>query len=143
MQTERKIMINFFKRLHSIEFIRYFMVGVAATLADWGMFYLLAVLFDVYYQFSLSAAIILGAIVYYTLNKIFTFRCKSRAIAQQLSVYAAVVIISLGISSVIMFLLIDILLVFKMNARILTTIVMFFMNYAMQKYLTFNKRVFK
>ena len=136
-------MINFYKRLHSIEFIRYFMVGVVATLSDWGLFYLLAVFFNVYYQFSLATALILGAIVNYTLNKIFTFRCKSRAIVQQLSVYAGVVIISLGISSVTMFLFIDILLLFKMYARILTTFIMFMINYLLQKYLTFNKRIFK
>ncbi|MEE9323363.1 MAG: GtrA family protein [Candidatus Aenigmarchaeota archaeon] len=119
------------------------MAGVVATLSDWGLFYLLAVFFNVYYQFSLAAALILGAIVHYTLNKIFTFRCKSRAIVRQLSVYAGVIIISLGISSVFMFLFIDIFLIFKMYARMLTTFIMIMMNYLLQKYLTFSKIIFK
>ena len=143
MEISDLFLFNLLKRLHKIEFSRYFIVGTIATLTDWGLFFILAVLLNIYYQFSLVAGLVSGAAVNYALNKLFTFRCKSRAIFRQLSVYSVVFLVSLAFSSMFMFVFVDIITIFKMYARMLTTFIMLVINYTMHKYLTFNKRFFR
>ena len=131
------------KKLTKIEFIRYFIVGVIATIVDWGSFYILALRINFYYQFSLILSFSLGATTNYTLNKIFTFRCKSKQIIGQFSVFIIISIISVFLSMIIMFILIDLILLHKMFSRIFTTFIMVGVNYYMHKSVTFNKRFFK
>jgi putative flippase GtrA len=131
------------KKLTKIEFIRYFIVGVIATIVDWGSFYILALRINFYYQFSLILSFSLGATTNYILNKIFTFRCKSKQIIGQFSVFIIISIFSLLLSMAIMFILIDLILLHKMVSRIVTTFIMLGVNYYMHKFITFNKRFFR
>ena len=135
--------LGFCRFAKNIEFFRYFLVGMAATAVDWGIFYFLAVMNNVFYQLALIVALSVGSLTNFSLNKVFTFRCKSRMLVQQMSVYIGVVIVSFATSSAIMFLLVDVFLLEKMFSRILTTFVMLLINYILQKYVTFNRKIFR
>ena len=134
--------IMLYKKLKNFEFIRYFSVGVVVTLVDWGSFYWLALLIGLHYQLSLAISFSLGGITSYTCNKIFTFKSKSRKIIGQFSIFILLSLFSLLLSSGIMFVLVDLVLIHKMFSRILTTFTLVFINYLLHKYITFNKKFF-
>lgn len=141
--TPKTILKNLYAKLTKFEFIRYFVIGVIATIIDWGSFYFLALGINLHYQPSLIISFSAGAITNYTLNKIFTFKCKSKQIITQFSFYTIVSLLSLFVSMGIMLILVDLLLLHKLVSRITTTFIMLIANYLMHKHLTFNKRFFK
>jgi len=139
----KDIIYKLYNKLIIIEFFRYFLVGVIATIIDWGIFYILALGINLYYQFSLFISFALGSITNYSLNKIFTFRCKSKRIIRQFFVFSNLALISLLLSAAIMFIFVDLVSLHKMISRITTSFIMLVATYLMNKYLTFNKRFFK
>jgi len=124
------------------QFIRYLIVGGISTLIDWSVFYTGTYILSIHYQISLVIAFFLGCTANYTLNKIFTFKCKSKKIAKQTSVYGAAAIISLLLSASIMFVLVSALTIDKLVSRIATTFIMVGINYLLNKHIIFNKRFF-
>jgi putative flippase GtrA len=134
--------MNWLKKITSSTFIRYGIVGAIATAVDWGSFYISAYLLNLYYQISLVISFVLGTLSNYILNRTITFKSKTKNKAQ-IAVHFGISLISLGISSLLMFLFIEKLFIGKMVARISTTALVFFLNYFMHKNITFNKRIFK
>lgn len=125
------------------QFIRYVFAGGLATVIDWSSFYILAIVFDTYYQIALVISFTLGTLTNYILNKLYTFKCKSKQITQQFSVHASISVISLLISIGLMFLFVDLLGLQKMISRGIITIIMLVINFFMHKHVTYNKRFFQ
>jgi putative flippase GtrA len=136
-------MIDKFKKLLKLEFVKFFIVGGISTLIDWGSFFILSIAFGFYYQLSLIISYTFGGLTNYFLNKIFTFHDKSKKIALQFTTFFSLAFFSLFVSMFIMYLLIDILFMHEMLSRMITTSIVFLLNYVMHKYITFNKRIFK
>lgn len=124
----------------SRRFTRYITAGAFATLVDWGSFFILALLAGVYYQGALVVSFSLGCVANFTLNKIFTFHCRSKRIFRQFSIHIAVSLVSLLFSMALMFIFVDLLLLQAMVSRMATTFIMLIANYFMHKHLTFNQR---
>ncbi len=124
------------------QFNRYFLVGVTATLIDWITFFVLAILLQAHHMFALITAFSLASIVHYTLNKVFTFRCSSKEIFTQFSAFLIVALSSLAMSSALLYLFVDVLLVHKMISRIMVTFLVFLINYLLHSKITFNKKYF-
>ena len=74
-------------RLLKFEFIRYTLVGGIATIMDWSIFYIFAIILGIYYQIALVISFVIVGITHYTLSKIFTFKCKSKKIIKQFSLF--------------------------------------------------------
>jgi len=138
-----KKIIYIFNKVMKFEFIRYVFSGGIGTIVDWSTFYTLAIVFGLYYQISLFFSFLFGTITHYTLNKMFTFKCKSKKITRQFTLYSFVAIIALSLSIFIMFILVNVLSINKMLGRILTTGIMLFINYSLHKNLSFSKKLFK
>jgi len=140
-------MMQFIKRLIDCalrhEFIRYFIVGGLATVVDWSSFFVFNQLADVHYQLSLIVAWSLGTLVHYMLSRFFAFRSQARQVGLQLAAHVVVSVISLGLSTLAMYLLIEVLKTQPMAGRILTTAAIFIINYLMHKNFTFNRRLIK
>jgi putative flippase GtrA len=117
-------------------------VGGIATVIDWGAFYALAIILGVYYQFALVCGFVLGSITHYTLNKKFTFKCKSTEIVKQFSLFFAIAIMSLLLSIFIMYVFVEVIQINQMLSRMITTGIMVSVNYLSHKNLTFNKKIF-
>jgi putative flippase GtrA len=131
------------KKILKFEFIKFFIVGGVSTLIDWGTFFVLSILLGFYYQFSLIFSYTLGAITNYYLNKNFTFHNNSKKIVLQFTTFFSLALFSLFVSMLIMYLFVDILFMHEMLSRMITTALVFILNYAMHKYITFNKKFFK
>ncbi|MFA5856732.1 MAG: GtrA family protein [Candidatus Pacearchaeota archaeon] len=125
------------------KFIRYVLVGGFITLIDWALFFILAKKLGLYYQFALVIGFSIASICHYSLSKLFTFRCKSNKIGTQFSVFVLIAIGSLLLNMLLMFFFIDIMTLEKMTSRVITTFIMLFVNYSMNSYITFNKKIFK
>ena len=137
------MIIKLVNKLLELEFIRYVLVGGFATIIDWSLFYIFAIALEVYYQIALIISFSTAIMVHYIFNKIFTFRCKSKKIIKQFSLFLATAIISLFLSMLIMFFLIEVVLVGKMTSKILTTGILLIVNYVFHRDITFNKRFFE
>ena len=124
------------------QFARYFAVGAVGTTVDWAIFYLLAIMLGVYYQFSLVFSFSIGAAANYALNKMFTFRCKSRRIARQFATFLSLAVICLLLCMTFMYIFVDVMGVQKMWSRVMTTFLMLAIGYVLQKSITFNRRFF-
>lgn len=82
----------------SFEFIKFCIVGVIATLVNYGFFYLFLNQLKVHYLLSSSFGFICGLIVGYPLNKYWTFSSKEKAVshaAPYLAIYLFSLILSL------------------------------------------------
>ena len=125
------------------EFWVFFIVGAVATLVDWVSFWGMAMVLNVHYFASLVVSFSLGAVTNYILNKIFTFKDTAKKIVFQFSVFISLAVIALVISGILMFVFVDVLALNKMLSRIVTTGIVFFINYLMHRNITFNKKFFK
>lgn len=125
------------------EFIRYLLVGGSATLIDWSLFYIFAIVLGIYYQVALVISFSISCIFNYYFSRIFTFRSKSQKIFSQFSLFLLVIAIYLSMSIFLMFIFVELILIEKMISKILTTGFMLIVNYLLNKYLTFNKRFFQ
>lgn len=129
-------------RLPLAQFSIYLCVGVAATAADWGAFYLATYRWSWHYQPAVALSLALSAVVHFTLNKVVTFRCRSPRILQQAGIYA---LLSAGytlLSMGGMFLLVDVAGAAPMASKMVTTGVMTLTSFVLNKFITFNRRLF-
>ncbi|MBI3070981.1 MAG: GtrA family protein [Deltaproteobacteria bacterium] len=120
------------------QFASYALVGGLATVADWSTFYLGYQVAALSHPVALVLAILVGGTCNYTLNRLITFRNKSRRIIQQLAVFAVVSAVSIGMSIGVMHVLVDWIEIHAMLARVLTTGLMLFVNFLLQKHFTFG-----
>ena len=125
------------------EFPRHLITGGLATIIEWTIFYLLAILLNIYYQTAVIISLLISCIINYTLSKIFTFKCKSKKIIQQASIFSIIAIIYLLLSMLLMSLFVEILFLHKMTSKIMTTGLMLIVSYTLHKHITFNKKIFK
>ncbi len=125
------------------QFLVYAGVGAVATGVDWGSFYLCIKPLGIHYTLAVVVSFLLGATTNYTLNRWITFRDRTRAIAAQVTVYAAVSLVSLLMSVGLMALGVEVVHLPPMWARILTTGVMLLANFVMHKFMTFNPELYR
>ena len=119
-------------------FLIYSIAGAIATIVDWGSFFILNSLLASNYIFAVCISFTLGSLANFSLNKHITFRNKYRNIIKQYLLHIFVSIISLGITVLIMSMLINKGQFAALNARILTTFIVLFLNYFMHKHITFG-----
>lgn len=101
--------------------IKYILVGGVATIIDWSVFVTLKISFDLHRQFALSIAFSCGTIANYYLNKIFTFRCKSKQIKLQASTHLLISILSLLCSMGLMFTFMETTFIYLKNINTIDT----------------------
>lgn len=125
------------------QFVVYAAVGAVATAVDWGSFYACIKPLGIHYALAVVVSFLLGATTNYTLNRWITFRDRTKAIAAQVTVYAAVSLVSLLMSVGLMALGVEVVHLSPMGARIVTTGVMLLANFAMHKAMTFNPALYR
>lgn len=122
---------------------RYVLVSITATLIDWAIFRLATANFQIFYQWALIISMTTGAVVAYIFNKVFTFRCRSQRIGLQLAIALMIALASLGLSILLMSLFVGEFEMKLFLSRVLTTIIVFFWNMLLTRYITFCKRFFR
>ena len=124
------------------EFLPYFVIGGITTLIDWSVFW--CTLNELHFNYGMALAIACGiaSLFHFTSNKLITFKCETKQIASQYSIYIFVALMSLLFSFLLLSFFINLLMLNKMVARIVTTFLMLIPNYLMHKHITFNQKIF-
>lgn len=119
-------------------FFVYSVSGAVATLVDWGSFFVMSSMLSWYYMLAVCVSFTLGSLANFTLNKYVTFKNKYDKLHHQYLLHLAVSIVSLGITIFIMYALVDMAGLHKLNARILTTLIVLPVNFVLHKNITFG-----
>ncbi len=124
------------------ELLPYILIGGIATLIDWSMFSISVTWFHLHYQLALLIGYASGGVFHYCTNKIITFKCRSKQLGSQLSIYILVGAISLLGSMGVLAFLVNEFAINKILARVLTTGIMLLPNYLLHKHISFSKKFF-
>ena len=121
------------------QFITFFGVGVAATVADWGSFFILERFLGVPSVYAALTAYCCGGVLSYVLNRVHTFESERTHLEAGWR-FIAVMAVGFTLTGVFVWLFADKLGLPPMVARILSTGIVFFWNYAAHKLWTFAER---
>ena len=117
----------------------FFIVGGLATVVDWVVFYIFNKRVGLHYIFSVILSYSFGGATNYTLNKIFTFKDKSKDFALQIGLFTIIMAGAYGLNIFFMYLQIEVLykkiinfnniiISPEMLARVITTGLVFIYN---------------
>ena len=118
------------------QFITFFGVGVAATIIDWSTFFVLGAFFAVPSVYAALIAYCMGGVLSYKFNRSHTFQ-SDRAHAEAGWRFAMVMVIGFSLTGLFVWLLAEKLGLQPMIARIISSGIVFFWNYAAHKLWTF------
>jgi len=118
--------------------MKFFWVGVAATLVDWGMFATLHRFVGFDYILAVAVSFSCGSIVGFIFNRRWTFEVKDKALTR-LFVYISVALSALFITMWLMSVFIGRWGFNALVARVFVTGIVFIYNFLMHRYLTFRK----
>lgn len=120
------------------EFIVYSIIGALATTIDWGLFYLFIFILHTDSYIAIFFSFLSGATSKFLLNKSLTFKNKSKEYFKQIGKFIFVNIVALLGSIVIFYVFLNIFSFNKMVARMIVTLIILFINYNLDKKLTYN-----
>jgi putative flippase GtrA len=121
-----------------ITFLSYTLFGGIATIFDWGTFYFSIHLLKWHYLVAVSLSFCVGTAVNFSANKIITFNNYYKNIPFQLIVYLGGALSALGLTLLLMLFFVECSHFSPMNARIISTGIMLFYNFAYHKIITFG-----
>jgi putative flippase GtrA len=122
-----------------VQFVTFFGVGVAATVADWGSFFLLTKFGGLQSVAGALVSYCCGGIVSYLLNRRHTFE-TDRTHAQAGWRFASVMAVGFTLTGLFMQLFAERWALNEMVSRMLTTGIVFFWNFLAHKTWTFAER---
>ena len=122
------------------QFIVYGLVGGISTALDWGSFYLTNNQLGLHYIICTLISILIGSGANFTLNRVVTFRSKSKRVGKQLVAFCVVSATSLLLSVGWMYFLVRIIELLPIIARMSTTLIMYPINFVLIKTFVFNPR---
>ncbi|MDR3051583.1 MAG: GtrA family protein [Oscillospiraceae bacterium] len=137
MQTIRKL---WNKLMKDPEIWRYLIVGALVTALNYGVFGLCFLSLGLDKLASNAIAWVVAVIVAYVANKAYVFRSKTHSLKEtmgEMASFVAMRLISLGLESVLLLLLVDVLHIHEMISKIITNVVVVVSNYAFSKLFIF------
>lgn len=132
------------KKLTSKEVILYIVFGVLTTLVNYAVFWVMnTALQDRFHAVSNVVAWIAAVLFAYVTNKLFVFESKSwkpALVVKEVIGFAAGRLLTLGLETVGLILLSDVLGMNAMIAKILLSVIVVILNYVFSKLWVFRKR---
>lgn len=126
-------------RLAGSEPAKYVLAGSLAFACDIGVLYVCTELFGVHYLVSniFGYAAGLGVSWYLNVKWVFTYRRYQR-VALEFTIFNIIIVIGLGLSEGLMYLLAGMLGLYYLYAKILASAVVFLFNYTAKKFILFH-----
>ena len=118
---------------------KFAIVGVANTLLDMGVFWLLSVLLGINPYISQVISYSCGMLNSYIFNRSWTFRSQAKFFSPALLRFIILNLIMLGISTGLLFVLLDILAVPKMIAKVCATIITLVISFVVNRLWVFKE----
>ena len=127
-------MINNF--IHSKLFKQLFRFGVVGGLAfliDAGLLYILTEFCHIYYLISSVISFIVSLAFNYVLSIIWVFDVKKKQTYKEVLLFTILSVVGLGINQLVMFLGVDLLNIYYMLCKIISTIIVMIYNFITRK----------
>ena len=121
-----------------VRFVKFGMVGVLNTLVNWIIFFILNRL-GMYYIFSNVIAYSISTIHSYLWNTLWVFKYKDKASTDTTFKFVTLNVVGLLLNTAILYILVDLFNLNKMLGLIITTIIIMFINYAVNKIWVFKR----
>jgi putative flippase GtrA len=122
------------------QFVVYGLVGVISTALDWGTFYFTNSMLLMHYALCTFISVLIGSGANFLLNRVVTFKNKSKQVGTQLLKYSAVAAVSILLSVAWMFVFVRIIGLVPLTGRISTTLIMYPINFVVVKLFVFGSR---
>lgn len=124
-----------------LQLLRYTFVGGFAFLVDFGTLFFLTEFFHIHYLVSAGIAFIFGLTINYFLSVLWVFSCRTmESRLLEFFLFALIGLVGLGLTELFLWILTDILLIYYLLSKIITTIVVYFWNFLARKLMLFNKQ---
>lgn len=120
------------------QFVKFGIVGVSSTIIDWGIFYLLNLVFGVYYLKAKVLSFAVAVFNSFIWNRRWTFRSKNPHQSQEFTKFLIIALVGLSINALIMYLAVSILQTRKIIGLIFATGIVTFWNFLANKFYTFK-----
>ncbi len=129
-----------FNKIFNKEVILYLIFGVLTTIIDLIVFYIANNILNIHYVISTCLAWIFAVLFAYVTNKIFVFSSqkKSKSIFKEMLYFFSLRLISLLMSIIFMFVMIDIINISSVISKILVNILVVISNYFFSKLYIFK-----
>lgn len=124
-----------------IQFFRYLFVGAVATVADWGILWLLGGVIGCGLYFSTAVAFAAGTVVNFVLSECFAFKGARKMENRSLAflIFAATCLTGLLLTELIMFIIADKLDIHYMISKVIATAIVFMWNFFSKKLIIYRK----
>ncbi len=122
-----------------IQIIRYFISGGIATIADFGLLYLLTEFLGLYYLLSAVISFSVGLLITYLFSVTWIFnqrRISNRWI--ELLVFSVIGVVGLLLTYLFMQYFTEVIKLHYMLSKVLTTIIVFFWNFLTKRFILFT-----
>jgi len=122
-----------------IQLFRYGFVGGTAFIVDFSVLYLLTEYLNVYYLLSATFSFILGILVNYVISIIWVFKYRnfSKKI-YEIAIFIIIGVLGLGLNLLIMWFCTEILFIYYIYSKIISTIIVFLWNFFARKFILFS-----
>jgi putative flippase GtrA len=123
------------------QLFRYTFVGGFAFLVDFGTLFILTEYFNIYYLVSAGIAFIFGLTINYFLSVLWVFNYRTmESRLLEFLLFALIGLIGLGLNELFLWMLTDILFIYYLFSKIITTVIVYFWNFFARKVILFNKQ---
>lgn len=131
-------MNDLFRRRVVRQFIKFALVGASSTIIDWGIFYLLNLIFGVYYLTAKVLSFAVAVVNSFIWNRRWTFRSTDSNRSKEFTKFLVIALVGLSLNALIMYLAISIFHTRKIVGLVLSTGVVTFWNFLANKFYTFK-----
>lgn len=116
------------------QLIKFGIVGVVATLLEWGIFYLLTNVFHIHYGISTAIGFLISTALNYYLSIKFVFEVdKEKDSKKNIIIFFIFSLIGLGLNEVILWLCIEKFNIYNMIGKIIATAIVMIFNFITRK----------
>ncbi len=133
-----KKIIDFLKEKDLLLFFKYVFFAGVATIVDFGILYFLTDVVKIWYFISAIFSYLCGMITNFTLNKVLSFKNKSKKIFFQFGLFAFVALIGLGLNQLILFILVENFKIWYILGKLVSVFIVMFWSFIGHKKITFH-----
>ncbi len=123
-----------------LQLLRYVFVGGVSFVFDFGVLYVLTQYFNVYYLISAAISFTIGLVINYLLSIMWVF--NSRSFGNRILeffTFALIGIIGLILNELFLWALTDLLFIYYLYSKMISTFILLFWNFFARKIILFNK----
>lgn len=121
------------------ELFLYLIVGVIATISEWGVFYLTDDIFNIHYMFATTIAYIISTFVNWIVGRLIVFKNTDKSIFFELFCVYMASIIGLLLNLLIMWFAVGFFGIQEMISKIIATCLVFIWNFLIRKLFIYKK----